>query len=137
MANMKLSEEQVKQIILRVDDSTELRFKNEDAKKEWDNFVARNSDCYYNKSVVDYARMWAKYMQHLMDTRSKSIPEIAEETSYTCDINGITAFQQGLAVKILSEIWLFGDELRHWHNGKYGQQGANGIVNPAVWTISD
>jgi hypothetical protein len=85
--------------------------------------------------VVIYARRWAKYMQTLI-AQGKTVAEIAEETSFDADLDGITGFMYGCAVSALSECWKWGEELRKWHNGKYGHEDSDGVVNPAVLTIN-
>ena len=113
--------------IIRIDETTEMQFKDEVAKKEWDNLVEINSHDSYGKGVVDYARRWAKYMQTLI-AEGKAIIEIAQQASYDA------GFMYGCAVNALSKSWKYGEELRKWHNGEYGYAG-DGVVNPALITI--
>lgn len=40
----------------------------------------------------------------------------------------------GYAVNVLSMSWKYGEELRNWHNKKYGYTG-DGTVNPAMLTV--
>lgn len=40
----------------------------------------------------------------------------------------------GVAVRILSLYWEYGECLRKWHNKEYGYDG-DGVVNPAVITV--
>jgi hypothetical protein len=61
--------------------------------------------------------------------------DIASKTSHEADIEGITGFMYGTAVKVLTDCWKHGEDLRKWHNGEYGHTG-EGVVNPAVMTIS-
>ena len=118
--------------IIRIDETTEMMFKDDAAKKLWDKMVANNSDP-YGIGVVEYARRWAKYMQTLI-AEGKSVMEIAKQASYDADIEGITGFMYGCAVRSLSQCWKYGEELRKWHNKDYGCEG-DGVVNPAVLTI--
>lgn len=42
----------------------------------------------------------------------------------------------GGAVAALSQFWKYGEELRRWHNKEWGHEDTDGVVNPAVLTIS-
>ena len=119
--------------VLQIDDTIEMEFKDDEAKKAWDDMVEVNSKDSYGMGVVKYARRWAKCMQKLI-AEGKTVIEIAEKTSHDCDIEGITGFMYGCAVQALSKSWKYGEELRKWHNKNYGYEGDR-VVNPAVLTI--
>lgn len=112
----------VEQEVLAIDKSTELEFKDDEAKAKWEKWVEINSNDGYSLGVVTYARRWAKYMQHLMGKHNKSISQIADNASHVSDIDGITGFMYGSAVAVLSQCWKYGEELRRWHNKKWGQE---------------
>ena len=128
--------EQVEKEVLAIDESTELEFKDDEAKANWEKWVEVNSKDGYSFGVVKYARRWAKYMQHLMKEHNKTLPEIADNASHVSDIEGITGFMYGCAVGILSQCWKYGEELRRWHNKEWGHEDTDGVVNPAVLTIN-
>lgn len=128
--------ENVEKEVLAVDESSELEFKDDEAKAKWEQWVEINSHDGYSLGVVTYARRWAKYMQHLMTKHSKAIYQIADKASHVSDIDGITGFMYGCAVAMLSECWKYGEELRRWHNKEWGQEDCDGVVNPAVLTIN-
>ena len=48
--------------------------------------------------------------------RRISVAGCAEEASHIADTEGITGFQYGCAVGILSQVWVHGEKLRRWHN---------------------
>lgn len=125
----------VEEDVLSVDKSTELEFKDDEAAKNWAQFVEINSKDGYSAGVVTYARRWAKYMQYLMKKHDKDLVLIADEASKVADIEGITGFMYGCAVNTLSQLWKYGEELRKWHNKDYGYEG-DGVVNPAILTVS-
>ena len=120
--------------VLRIDETTEMEFKDEESKKVWDSIVEVNSKNSYGMCVVKYARRWAKCMQKLI-AEGKSVMEIAEQTSGDCDIEGITGFMYGWTVDVLAKCWKHGEELRKWHNKYYGYEG-DGVANPAVLTVN-
>lgn len=128
--------QQVENEVLAIDESTELEFKDDEAKANWEKWVEVNSNDGYSFGVVKYARRWAKYMQHLMKKHNKTLPEIAENASHVSDTEGITGFMYGGAVAALSQFWKYGEELRRWHNKEWGHEDTDGVVNPAVLTIS-
>ena len=128
--------QRVEEDVLHIDETTEMEFIDEEAKARWEEFVKINSTDSYSECVVIYARRWAKYMQHLMKTHNKSLRQIAKKASFASDIDGITGFMYGCAVNILSQCWKYGEELRRWHNKKFGQEDTEGVVNPAVLTIN-
>lgn len=95
----------------------ELQFKDDEARKVWDNFVEVNyKDC-YSSCVVRYAEYWAKFMQYLMAKHEGvTVAQIANKASYAADVDGITVCMYGCAVNVLSQVWKYGEELRKWHN---------------------
>jgi len=108
--------ETVEKDILAVSETEQLEFKNEQAAKEWEEWVKINSTDFYSLGIVTYAKQWAKYMQHLMRKHNKTVEDIAEQTSGVCDIRGITGFMYGSAIAVLAKWWKYGDELKEWHN---------------------
>lgn len=128
--------EDVKKDVIAVDESTELQFKDEEAAKNWLQWVEINSKDGYSRAVVTYARRWGKYMQHLMEKHNKTVVDIAENASHVSDIEGITGFMYGCAVNMLAHCWKYGEELRRWHNKEWGHEDVDGVVNPAVLTIT-
>ncbi len=149
MVNLKHSKKEIERLkrqthmdrverkIFEVDASTKMQFKDRNSELIWTCFVYRNSKHFYNRSVAEYACRWAKYMQHLIETQNKTVSQIAENTSYICNIDGITGFQFNYALSALSELWLYGDELLQWYNNKYGiKQVDSDIDKPAMWDFS-
>lgn len=90
---------------------------------------------FYRMGIFRYAERWGSLMEQEM-RNGATVAQVAERTSDQADTDGITGFMYGQAVRILSGYWEHGEELRQWHNQKYGYEG-QGVVNPAVWTISE
>ncbi len=99
----------------------------------WENVIESNKT-FYGMGILSYAESWADMMEKEI-SNGKKLEDIAEKTSYDADTSGITGFMYGCAVSILAECWEHGEELRVWHNKKYGVEDAKGTVNPAVLTI--
>ena len=104
-------------------------------KKEYKEYIENNSKDGYSQAVVIYADTWAKLMQ-LEIAKGKTIKECADKTQEPCDYLGITGFQYGCIIEMLSEFWKHGEELRKWHNKEYGVgEDKKGVVNPAILTV--
>jgi hypothetical protein len=99
----------------------------------YENWKANNTDP-YGLAIFRYAERWANMMEERIANGEK-IENIAETLSFKANEEGITGFMYGCAVKILSECWEYGEELRKWHNEKYDYIG-DGVVNPAVLKIN-
>ena len=84
-------------------------------------------------AVLKFAETWALLMQAEM-TNGALLEDIANDTSDKADIEGITGYMYGVAISILCKVWKYGDELRKWHNKKYGVP--EGVVNSAVITVA-
>lgn len=100
--------------------------------QDYQDWKDKNTDP-YGAACFEYAERWADLMEQEIKN-GKTLKDFAEETSQKADTEGITGFMYGVAVKILSEAWIHGEDLRQWHNGKYGH-GGDGVVNPAIITI--
>lgn len=109
-----------------------------DKESEYAQYVEKNSQDGYSKAVVDYAEGWAKTMQKKMTEGGQSVSEIADESQKGLGFLGITGFQYGCVVNVLSHFWVHGEPLREWHNAKYGiSKEKKGVVNPAILTLKD
>lgn len=101
----------------------------------WEKARKANSDG-YGKAALDYAEGWAKLMQ-VQIAKGKTVAECYESTQRGLGFLGITGFQFGCAVSILSQTWKHGEELKRVHNRKYGRPDVTeGTVNPAILTVS-
>lgn len=83
----------------------------------WNKSREVNSDG-YGGAALDYAEAWAKKMQ-IEIAKGHTVAECADETQNGLGFLGITGFQYGYAVSILSQTWKHGEELRKWHNKIY------------------
>lgn len=101
---------------------------------------AKNSDP-YGGACFTYAETWANLME-LGLSQGEKISDIAKQLSHDADTEGITGFMYGMAVSILSQCWVHGEELRRWHNidtqiGNEGEKANEngGVLNPAILNI--
>jgi len=109
--------------------------------KEYKEYAKNNSDPYGN-AVVRYSEIWADLMEKKIE---EGIPlvDIASSTSHEADTEGITGFMYGCAVSSLAHYWIYGEELRRWHNletqiGKEGEEANKngGTLNPALLSMN-
>lgn len=108
----------------------------------WELGLANNTEP-YGRAVYEFAASWAALMESKIDAGSK-LEDIAKQTSHEASADsGITGFQYGCAVNILSTVWEYGERLRVWHNldcqiGTEGEEAnrKGTILNPALLQIS-
>lgn len=96
----------------------------------WNDYQSKNSQG-YGRGIMTFAERWA----NLMEERSPDgfNPEVARAAESDADTEGISGFMYGAAVATLSVTWIYGEDLRKWHNGEYGVPAdASGVVNPAI-----
>lgn len=68
----------------------------------------------YGLECFNFAERWANVMEEKM-SHGEKLEDIAKQTSFDV-ANGITGFMYGMAVSILSQCWIHGEQLRKWHN---------------------
>lgn len=111
-----------------------MKLKNE---KGWNEAVEVNSKNSYSKCCIDYARKWMELMEEHLE-KGEKLEDFADETSCKADEEfGITGFMYGMAVSIISQVWEYGEQLKKWHNGQYGQPDSEGTVNPAILILKE
>jgi hypothetical protein len=95
----------------------------------------------YGRRVVTYGEEWAELMEIELAAGYK-LEDFAEITSRKADTDGITGFMYGCAVSALSQFWVYGEELRRWHNldTQLGTEGEEAnergtTLNPALLNI--
>ena len=126
-----------------------------------------NGDHNYGSVINDFAQRWAELMQgdilaYVVAPPADATPEqlATYDTDVIAAINncadkwervadkslgnegGITGFQFGCAVSLLSECWKWGEQLRRWHNlatqiGTEGERAnaSGGVLNPALMGV--
>ena len=113
-------------------------------KEEYEAWKAKNANDGYGSCCFRYAEAWADEME-LAIAQGKTIADVARKTSKDVDRRpefGITGFMYGMAVAILSQSWIHGEELRRWHNldTQIGDEGERAnekgtVLNPALLSI--
>lgn len=108
-----------------------MQFKTEDLKNDFALKVTATHD-FYAKGILSYTQRWADLCeQRAVD--GVLTDAIIAQASDDADIDGITGFMYGYAVRFLWAYWIHGDQVALWHNRKYGIDTIEGgIVNPAI-----
>lgn len=103
----------------------------------WKKAVAANK-VGYGGGIISFAERWARLMEGRM-ANGDTLEACAEEASSLADNEGITGFMYGCALSTLSQVWIYGEELRRWHNLKtqIGHEGekaneSGDVLNPAL-----
>ncbi len=109
-----------------------MKIKNVEKHQKW--FNANKGDG-YGMGVLTFSMRWADLMEQSI-AAGAPFSAFAEEASGQADTEGITGFMYGMAVQYLSEIWEHGEELRKWHNKDMGREDYEGVINPALLTVS-
>lgn len=100
----------------------------------WNKSREVNSDG-YGSAALDYAEGWAKLMQ-IEIAKGKTVADCYDYSQKGLGFLGITGFQFGCAVSVLSQTWKHGEELRKVHNKRHGvSEEKEGTVNPAVLRV--
>lgn len=111
-----------------------------DKRADYEKWKAKNTDP-YGAECFRYAEAWADLMEKRLAAGEK-IENFAKDTSHEANTDGITGFMYGMAVSILSKVWVHGEELRRWHNlhtqiGNEGEKAneGEGVLNPALLNV--
>ena len=68
-----------------------------------------------NPSILRFAQRWAELME-VEIASGKKMAEIADRTSDQADSEGITGSMHIYAISLLAKTWIYGEDLRRWHN---------------------
>ena len=108
-----------------------MQFKTEDLQADFALKMKTTDDAYF-KGILTYTERWAD----LCEQRSEDgdlTDEIIKQASDDADIDGITGYMYGVAVRFLWQYWIHGDQVALWHNRQYDVDTIeDGIVNPAI-----
>lgn len=102
---------------------------------DWEALVERNSHDSYSKGVVDYMLNWSKAMEQEI-ANGKTVAEAAGATESSANTETITLAMFNMAVRELARHWVHGEELRLWHNAKWGYPGHEGVAMTHLLTAN-
>ena len=107
---------------------------------EYKDWYDKNDDP-YGKACLIFAERWAELMEEAI-AKGEKLELVAKQLSHDADEEGITGFMYGMAVSILSSVWIHGEKLRIWHNlntqisneGEKANESGK-VLNPALLNI--
>jgi hypothetical protein len=139
----KVRKERISKLVKSICDTTRFAFRDE--KLAYADEFLKNLEPggIYNITTAKFAMRWAKLMQHQMEKKNHpgEISKIAEQLAWDANLESndtaimISYYDGGIsdkylfAIAFLSKFWAYGEELRLWHNRKYGYDG-EGLFNP-------
>lgn len=107
---------------------------------DWKN---KNDDP-YGAATFEFAEAWAEEIEQALKN-GLELESVAKGCSRKAGENiGVTGFMYGCAVSILAQCWVYGEELRRWHNldtqlqdeGEKANE-SGGVLNPALLNIGE
>ena len=113
-------QQKIEKLVKYAAQTEELQFKDEEARKVWDNFVEAQPKDDYGVNIIRYAEYWAKFMQYLMAKHEGvTVAKIASNASRDANIVGASGAMYHRAINILSRVWKHGEAFRKLYNKKY------------------
>lgn len=120
-----------------------MKFNGDEGRAAWSKWMDANPpEDGYGHAVLRFASEWATRMEAELETAGVTVASCARQCAHDADNEGITGFMYGVAVKVLSDCWLHGEELRRWHNldiqiADEGERAnaSGGVLNPALLTL--
>ncbi len=110
----------------------------EDKIVKYNEFVRETKESMFKRDIYKFCVAWANKMEEKI-LNGAVLADIAKESERECyeedNTLDITGSMYPICVSLLSDCWIYGDELRNWHNQKYGYTG-EGVVNNSVITVS-
>lgn len=102
-------------------------------KKDWETYVKKNKD-EYGKCCVDIAR---KAMEILDEGYEIKYPnELITKAEKEVGEEGITGFMAGAISYMITRCHSRGEEWKKAWNKSYGDEGREGVINPALVTVT-
>ena len=107
-------------LLKKIKEEVQLKFKDAQAEKDFNQMYENFGKSGDNKPIYDFAILWGKTMQHLVDAHGYELPVAAGETQFICDVDEtVTGFTYSCALRLLADKWVYGEDLEKWHNFGY------------------
>lgn len=121
-----------------------MKFRGDEGRAAWSKWLEGNPpEDPYGYAVLRFASEWATRMEAEIES-GVTVAQCARQCAHDADTEGITGFMYGAAVAVLATSWLYGEELRRWHNldtqlGTEGERAneRGGVLNPALLTLGE
>lgn len=110
-------------------------------KLAWDEAIRINGAEESGRATITFAHRWANAMEAAMRA-GEPLEACAKRTSVAANVDGISDYMYGLAVELLVQCWVHGEQLRLWHNLDVQMQDegeeanrTGGLLNPASFRL--
>lgn len=101
---------------------------------KWNEEGQKAKNFMMNTQIYQFAAFWTLEMEHRI-AKGEKIADIARECEMAVYEKypkiDMTGSMYACAVAMAAHYWIYGDELREWHNQKYGYNG-DGVVNSTI-----
>lgn len=105
----------------------------------YNDYVEKNSGDFYGAGILKFVQNWANHMENEVEKNNGILTkDIMSKSGTVADTDGIAGFMYGLAVQMLTQVWIYGKQLQLIHNGVYDFTANDdvSVVNPAIMNIS-
>ena len=86
------------------------------------NCVQANRRSTWGKGILEYLHKWASLMEEEIK-KGRTVEQVASKTQLLADNGRISSYMNDLAVEALADFWVYGEELRVWHNKSFNYTG--------------
>lgn len=94
------------------DNTTNFKFRNERSEKLWKNFVVNSLSDKRQCEIINFTRVWGKYMQKHIFTKNQLPHEVINNSKHFYTHFGLTENDFKKVIKILSAFWCYGGEVK-------------------------
>lgn len=101
-------------------------------KELWDQYVEKNKDPYGGVCI----KVAEEVMKILDKAAEFDVDNIINEADNNANTGGITGFMAGAVASMVSQCHERGEEFQNKWNKSYGSDSKEGVVNPAIVTIT-
>lgn len=85
---------------------------DENLKSNWEHQKEINSRDSYSKTILEYAILWAQYIEYVTKKHGKDFLDIWHASSKFANIFDVTIFEENRAVSMLANYWKYGNLLK-------------------------
>lgn len=117
----------LKNDILNIDKELTYDLKDSFPTEDFEGYISATSKDASKTKVLDYAILWAKYMQSKI-AKGEDVFDIADNTLKEIDLLFDILDNYFEVICILVKTWKYGEKIMKWHNTKYGYT-KDGIVD--------
>ena len=83
-----------------------------DLKSDWEHQKELSSKDSYSKTILEFAILWAQYIEYIMKRHGKSFSNVWDISSKFANIFDVTIFEENRAISMLVNYWKYGNLLK-------------------------